>query len=191
MSKIDTREWKEFKIHELFETKKHRGKFQVPTGANVSAKKLIEHGCTPRITVTGVNNGISGLYDYSGDNESEYRTFENFISVSFLGTVFYHEEKASLDMKVHCLKPIDVILNKYTGLYFVSAIKASLKDSSYADQISSTVLPYLSVYLPITSNNLPDYEYMESYMKELEYTVSSSLLLLRCAISQINRAHKT
>ena len=36
-----------------------------------------------------------------------------FISVSFLGTVFYHPYKASLDMKVHSLKLKSKELNEY------------------------------------------------------------------------------
>ena len=184
MAKIDTREWQEFRIWELFETKTIGNKIQVPTGANIPTKDLSENGSIPRITVTGVNNGISGTYDYCGGNTADYRVFENFISVSFLGTVFYHEEKASLDMKVHCLKPIDMTLNQYIGHFLVTAIKASLKGSSYADQISSTVLPQLSIKLPTTPAGLPDYAYMEEYMRRLEDSVSSSLTALQSAQEQ-------
>ena len=173
MPKIDTSSWGNFLISDVFETNKKGKSIQVPTGANIQKKDLNE-GTTPRITVTSVNNGIFGYYA-DIPNSNNYRIYENFISVSFLGTVFYQEGKASLDMKVHCLKPLNHMLNKYTGGFLVTAILASLKESSYSDQISSTLLPMLSIKLPIDSSGEPDWLYMENYMKALETKVSDFL----------------
>lgn len=166
--KVDTREWGEFRVGELFKTQMKGKKIQVPTGANVPMQDMIKDGSTPRITVTGVNNGVFGLYDYCGKNSTEYRVFRNFISVSFLGTVFYQEGEATLDMKVHCLQPNHITLNKYTGNFLVSAIKASLRESSYSDQISSTILPEMTIMLPKDKTGQPDWVYMEEYMRKVE-----------------------
>lgn len=181
MGKIDTSEWKEFRIKDLFETQKKGNKLQVPTGASVPVKDLLEDGATPRITVTGSNNGIFGFYDYCGKNNADYRVFNNFVSVSFLGTVFYQEGDATLDMKVHCLKPNEITLNKYTGRFLVGAIRASLRKSTYSDQISSSILPEMSIKLPATPNGDPDWAYMESYMASLETKVAESLTMLQAA----------
>lgn len=179
MKKIDTSNWRNYRIGDLFETIK-MGK-QVPTGASVSQKQLKENGSMPRITVTGINNGIIGFFDYNGDASTNYRVYNNFISVSFLGTVFYHKGCASLDMKVHCLKPTNIVLNEYIGHFLVTAIKSSLRRSSYADQISSTVLPDLYIKLPAKADQQPDWEYMEQYMKGIEKKVKKY-------ISTINNA---
>lgn len=181
MGKIDTSGWKEFRIKDLFETQKKGNKLQVPTGASVPVQDLLEDGATPRITVTGSNNGIFGFYDYCGKNIADYRVFNNFVSVSFLGTVFYQEGDATLDMKVHCLKPNEITLNKYTGRFLVGAIRASLRESTYSDQISSSILPEMSIKLPATPNGDPDWAYMESYMANLETKVAESLTLLQTA----------
>lgn len=181
MGKIDTSEWKEFRIKDLFETLKKGNKLQVPTGASVPVQDLLEDGATPRITVTGSNNGIFGFYDYCGKNIADYRVFNNFVSVSFLGTVFYQEGDATLDMKVHCLKPKGITLNKYTGRFLVGAIRASLRESTYSDQISSSILPEMSIKLPSTPDGAPDWAYMESYMANLETKVAESLTLLQAA----------
>lgn len=181
MGKIDTSEWKEFQIKDLFETQKKGNKLQVPTGASVPVQDLLEDGATPRITVTGSNNGIFGFYDYCGKNIADYRVFNNFVSVSFLGTVFYQEGDATLDMKVHCLKPKGITLNKYTGRFLVGAIRASLRESTYSDQISSSILPEMSIKLPATPDGVPDWAYMESYMANLETKVAESLTLLQTA----------
>ena len=82
----------------------------MPTGSYIEKKKLFA-GSIPRITVSGINNGIVGYYAEDIDNK-DYRIYENFICVSFLGTVFYQNGKASLDMKVHCLKPKENNLNE-------------------------------------------------------------------------------
>ena len=181
MGKIDTSGWKEFRIKDLFETQKKGNKLQVPTGASVPVQDLLEDGATPRITVTGSNNGIFGFYDYCGKNIADYRVFNNFVCVSFLGTVFYQEGDATLDMKVHCLKPKGITLNKYTGRFLVGAIRASLRESTYSDQISSSILPEMSIKLPATPDGAPDWAYMESYMANLETKVAESLTLLQAA----------
>lgn len=182
--KVDTREWGEFRVGELFKTQMKGKKIQVPTGANVPMQDMIKDGSTPRITVTGVNNGVFGLYDYCGKNSTEYRVFRNFISVSFLGTVFYQEGEATLDMKVHCLQPNHITLNKYTGNFLVSAIKASLRKSSYSDQISSTILPEMTIMLPKDKTGQPDWAYMEEYMRKVEERVKKTINTF-CVIRKI------
>lgn len=185
MGKIETTNWREFRIGDLFETQK-KGK-QVPTGASIPKCCLKENGTTPRISVSGVNNGIIGYFDYNGKSTTEYRIYKNFISVSFLGTVFYHNGGASLDMKVHCLKPIDVELNKYSGQFLVAAIRASLRQSSYADQISSTVLPNIYIKLPAIGVYKPDWAYMEQYMKRIEDKVNKEKAIIYNRMSDRNR----
>lgn len=176
MSKIDTTSWKEFKISDLFITE-NKGKLQVPTGATMSKSNLID-GDTPRISVTGSNNGICGYFDSKIDTK-DYRVFENFISVSFLGTVFYHPYKASLDMKVHCLKPLNFELNNEIALYLVPLIKNSLKESSYCDQISSTSIVDLIIKLPVKITEEIDFDYMESYISNIESKIKEELNLVK------------
>lgn len=160
---LTDREWKEFYIKEIFITKSKK-KPQVPTGAYVH-RNFLKKGNTPRITVTSQNNGIDG---YWTSNDKNYRVFENFISVSFLGTIFYHPYAASLDMKVHCLKLIGKTLNTYTSKFLISEIKKSIENASYGNQLSSTDFPNKKVMLPINDNSEPDYDFMEAFVKEQE-----------------------
>ena len=147
--------WKEFKISELFITEKSGSSIQVPTGAMIS-KRDLEDGNIPRVTVSNFNNGITGYYkDVENKN---YRTYENFISVSFLGTVFYQPEKTSLDMKVHCLMLKNKTLNTYIAQFLVAVIKKVMSNFAYADQLSSTVLPELYIKLPALTKYIPDFD---------------------------------
>ena len=162
MTQIDTSKWKKFEVGELFETVNNNDK-QVPTGANVPSLEL-KSGTVPRISVTGVNNGVVGHYDSTHKN---YKVYNNFISVNFLGNAFYQENNASLDMKVHCLKLKNKELNKYLALFLVTIINKLTTSYSYANQLSSTSITQLQLPLPITHEGTPDFDYMENYMKEI------------------------
>lgn len=165
---------KEFELKDIFETQPFRGGLQVPTGALMKSDEL-EEGSTPRITVTSDNNGIGGYYK-DVDNKN-YRTFENCISVSFLGTVFYHPYRASFDMKVHCLKPLNHELVETEALYIIPALRKQLAGNDYFTQTTSTDLPYMTISLPVIENTDPDHvytvddidwQYMQDRIAELE-----------------------
>ena len=143
------------------------------------SKKDLVDGDIPRVTVSNFNNGITGYYANSDDKN--YRTYQNFISVSFLGTVFYQPDKVSLDMKVHCLRPLDYELNVYSAGYIVSIIRKAISNFAYSDQLSSTILAELEFMLPATSDGQPDWDYMESYMKAVMEESEKSLENLRKA----------
>ena len=153
--KIDTSGWKEFKLNQIF---------KITTGACVNRQEL-KKGEIPRISVKGINNGIQGYF--KSINSNNYREEENFISFSFLGTCFYHPYKASLDMKVHCLKPLNYTLNKHIGLFLVNVFKNSYS-GTFNNQISSTDLKNESIFLPVDKSGNPDWEYMENKIKSTE-----------------------
>lgn len=165
---------KEFELKDIFETQPFRGGLQVPTGALMKSDEL-EEGSTPRITVTSDNNGIGGYYK-DVDNKN-YRVFENCISVSFLGTVFYHPYRASFDMKVHCLKPLNHELVETEALYIIPALRKQLAGNDYFTQTTSTDLPYMTISLPVIESSDPnhaytiddiDWQYMQDRIAELE-----------------------
>ena len=172
--KIDTSGWKEFKLNQIF---------KITTGACVNKQEL-EKGKIPRISVKGINNGIQGYFKTI--NSKNYREEENFISFSFLGTCFYHPYKASLDMKVHCLKPLNYTLNKYSGLFLVNIFKKSYY-GVFSDQISSSDLKNEYISLPIDKNGNPDWEYMENTIKATEQEIIDIIKEHELRISYISR----
>lgn len=174
LNKVDTSKWKEFKVKEIFITEKKGKSCQVPTGSSIPKRYLLD-GKTPRISAANIDNGILGYYEDIDDKN--YRVFENFISVSFLGAVFYHKYKASLDMKIHCLKLKNKELNREVAFYLTSIIRQALKNTEYKDQISSTVLPDIKIKLPIDGIGNPDWDYMERYIENLK---------LKCNIANYN-----
>ncbi len=149
-------ELKEFKINEIFD---------ISTGALLKNKILIE-GDIPRISVRSDNNGILGFYDT--ENDSGARHMENFISVNFFGNAFYHAYKASLEMKVHCLKLKTRELTEGVGLYLVAALNKvfSQYGYSYGEQLSSSDLKTqdLRIKLPVMKKWIPDWETLNSLL---------------------------
>lgn len=172
--KIYTSGWKEFKLNQIF---------KITTGACVNKQEL-EKGKIPRISVKGINNGIQGYFKTI--NSKNYREEENFISFSFLGTCFYHPYKASLDMKVHCLKPLNYTLNKYSGLFLVNIFKKSYY-GVFSDQISSSDLKNEYISLPIDKSGNPDWEYMENTIKATEQEIIDIIKEHELRISYISR----
>jgi hypothetical protein len=150
-------EWKAFKIGDIF---------SISTGA-LLPKNILKKGKIARLTATDNNNGIFDFYE--NVKHKNYRVISNFISVSFLGSVFYHPYSASLDMKIHAIQIPNFELNRYVAEFLVLCFKRMASGFSYGDQLSSTDLPKKKILLPIDEKGEPNYIYMESYMKSLEY----------------------
>ena len=157
-------EWSEFSIKDIFKTHFGTNGLQTPTGSYIKKERFSESKL-PRITVRETNNGIDGFVHSS---DKKFRIFENFISVSFLGGVFYHPYKASIDMKVHALIPKNFELNRYNAQFLINAVKNNLMYSSYGNQLSSTDLPRVKVMLPLDEKQNPNWFFMEEYIKERE-----------------------
>lgn len=153
---LKNKEWKEFLIGDIF---------NISTGA-LLPKKALKKGNVARITATDSNNGV---FDYYSEvTHKNFRAVKNFISVSFLGSVFYHPYKASLDMKIHSVKLKELELNKYLAHFIVLALKRTTALFSYGDQLSSSDLPKKKILLPINKKDEPDFEFMEAFMKQKE-----------------------
>ena len=151
--------WKAYRMNEIF---------IIQTGANV-AKSCLKEGKIPRITATDVNNGVD-LFSNNSDNKN-FRTYENCVSISFLGSCFYQPYRASYDMKIHNITLKDRPLNKYVALFIANQCKRTCCQVTYGNQMSSTDLQNQFVYLPSTPEGDPDYVFMEKYMRQKEQTI--------------------
>lgn len=161
--KLTKKQWQPFEISELFIVNNTKSRKSLPTGALIAANPT--PGLIPRIRVTTQNNGI-GQYTKKLSDKG-FRVWKNFISVSFLGSAFYHQYEASLDMKVHCLQLRDQLMNEYIGLFISKMIEHNSSGVSYGNQLSSTDLATKKILLPVDTIGKPDFKYMEQYVKNL------------------------
>lgn len=156
MKTLQQCDWRAYRMNEIF---------IIQTGANVSKSHLNE-GRIPRITATDVNNGVD-LFSNNSENKN-FRTYENCVSISFLGSCFYQPYKASYDMKIHNITLRDRPFNKYIALFVANQCKRTCSQVTYGNQMSSTDLQNQFIYLPSTPNGEPDYAFMEEYMRHKE-----------------------
>ena len=159
--------WKVFRIDSIFD---------MFTGASISQDKF-NVGSIPRITATDTNNGI-GLFTERLEDRN-YRSFQNFISISFLGSVFYHNYEASLDMKIHGLKIKNRELNSNLAQFIIVCFKNSLPKVSYGNQLSSKDLLTKSILLPVDKNGTPDWTFMEEYVQVKSNQINNTYQLPR------------
>lgn len=156
--------WKEFNITELFD---------IVTGALISKEK-IQSGRIPRITATDQNNGIAMFTNDIDD--SSFKTYSNFISVSFLGSVFYQKSKVSLDMKIHGLILKNYTLNSRIARFFIPLIKKFAIKYSYGNQLSTSVLKRQKMLVPVNERGQPNWDFMEEYIKQEQKQVAQKVI---------------
>ena len=154
--KLTDREWGEFKVKDIF---------QIFTGALVD-KAILTEGKIPRVTASDVNNGIAVFTKTAPDKH--FREFNNFISISFLGSVFYHHGTVSLDMKIHGVKPKGHQLNACTAKFLIPIIKKFAFKYRYGYQLSQSILKAQKMMLPINSLCEPDWQFMEDFIRHKE-----------------------
>lgn len=154
---LEDREWREFEIQDIFEEMK-RGK----------RLKKADHktGRIPYISSTSVNNGVDG---FIGNNQG-IRIFKNCLTIANSGSVgasFYHSylfvasdhvtKLENNELSEHVYKFISVLMNKMGKKY------------SFNREINDARIKREKIILPVNQSRQPDYEFMENYMKKLEY----------------------
>lgn len=178
MKKINTNDWKEFVIGELFEISRPIARSQA---------KYTE-GNVPFVASGNYNNGI---VKWCMHKEDEALDLGNCITVSPLdGSAFYQKEnflgRGGAGSAILMLRNDE--LTELSGLFIASVIRNALTKYSYSDQLNSQTIADEIIWLPIVKNTeKPDYTYMEQYMQNILNEIGSSIENL----SQTdNRKHK-
>ncbi len=155
---LENREWREFKISEVFETEKVYG---------FPLEKYTD-GFFPYISTSGINNGLIHFVDC---NKNEI-TKNNCISVDPIkGKTFFHKYsfcgRGFSGASINILR--NEILNSCIGLFYCSTIEnTALNKASYGNLFNGSRLKNGIILLPVTSAGEIDYEFMESYIQKLE-----------------------
>lgn len=154
--KVDTREWKVFRIGNYF--KVEYGRFH--------AKDELGAGKVNYITTSGFNNGIT--------NTCEEATHQgNCITVASdgaMGASFYQEEAFTTSNIVSTLTPLPhTPLNKYNAFFLCAIIFGKRAEFGWLGfKMSVDRVRNLRVKLPSTPDGQPDWAYMGEYMRKVE-----------------------
>lgn len=166
--KVDTREWGEFRVGELFDIKHPAAR---------SEKKYCE-GEINYVSSGAFNNGVANklmplpneLLDRGG-----------CITVSPLdGSSFYQEEdflgRGGSGASISIL--YNSHLNRNNALFICSVIRSSANGFGYTDLLNGENLKSLTIKLPVDKTGQPDWEYMEEYMRKVEKKANDVLNFL-------------
>ena len=155
-------------------------------GKNKAWKTRLEHptiNSVPVISGVTINNGENY---YTEDNYSDKEVFEDCLTIStrgeYSGTVFYHDGKFVLANNILAMPMFG--LSKNVKLYLAACIN-KLGYGGYGGYPKKDTLKNDKIYLPIKTDEnsspiidtdckyhkdgyIPDFEYMERYIAELE-----------------------
>ena len=172
--KIDTRDWKEFKVGDLFEIH--------PTKAyKYTNKELLDNGTNPVVVNTSNNNGIGGTSTQEPTEDGNMITFSDTVDAN---TIFYQKKPFIGYAHVQGLYPVGKYKEewtKYSLQYFLTVFrqKALAMNFDYGNKFRRDIAVNLTVKLPVDNNGELDWVYMEDYMKQIEQKATKKLDLLK------------
>lgn len=164
MMKLSDREWRAFEVGQLFSEIKI---------ALSSDSNHLKKGNTPFVGRSYNFNGYQGLY-----NVEKFKINEaGLITLSMVGTPvsFIQPFEFACSQNILLLKCNNN--NFYAKLFIVTIINKSLKDGGYGYGHPMSLFRFKrkKVKLPISLNGLPDYNFMEQYIKEKNFNLKSQI----------------
>lgn len=166
MKALTDKKWKAFYISD----EKENGIFKLRSSlSGIDKNKLLESNDkeTPYITRSDFNNGVA-LFVGKEQREKFKIDKGNVITIGLdTQTVFYQPHSFYTGQNVQVL--YNEHLNKYTAKFIIPLLKKQVSKLSWGGNGATLGrLKRMQLLLPIDQNNMPDYEFMEAYIKEKE-----------------------
>lgn len=156
--KLSFENWREFKLDDLFVIEK---------GRRLTKEEMIS-GNIHFVGAISENNGIREKI------ETDSFFSPNCITVNYNGSVgeaFYQNKPFWASDDVNVLYAKDWWkMNPYNALFLVTVIKTNQYRFSYGRKWTLEKMKDSVVRLPARENGIPDFEYMENYIKTLPYS---------------------
>lgn len=149
-------QWKPFLVTDIF-TEIQRGK----------RLKKADHteGTVPYVSSTALNNGVDGFIG----NEGSIRIFEDCITIANSGSVgsaFFHQYEFVASDHVTQLKRKG--LDKYAYLFMLPIINRLSEKYCFNREINDKRIKREKILLPVNNKGEIDFEFMSSFMQEVE-----------------------
>lgn len=152
---IEKKEWADFFISDVTE---------ILSGKDIYGSERTK-GNTPYISATANNNGIGHFV--GNDNQTKE---SGCLSVNRNGSVgysFYHPYEALFGNDCRKLRPKNK--SKHVGIFISQQITRQRGKYGYGYKMGTARLKRQKIMLPVNDKNKPDYDYMENYIKHIEY----------------------
>ena len=158
--KLNVENWKEFTIGDYFDVFLSSGDLKIDD---------CEPGNIPLISSGSTNNGIVSYIDEKGDGKAQIFK-ANCITVDMFCNAFYQNKDfyAVSHGRVNILYP-KFKFNLHIGLFICNIIKKEQFKYSYGRAVYSSEIARMIIKLPATAVGLPDWDFMEQYIKSLNH----------------------
>lgn len=152
--------WQEFKVGDYFDVYLSSGDLKIDA---------CEPGKIPLVSSGATNNGIVGYIDEKGDGKAQIFK-ANSITVDMFCNAFYQNNDyyAVSHGRVNILYP-KFKCNPLIACFICSVINNERFKYSYGRAVYSDEISRMVIKLPTTSGNVPDFNFMENYIKSLPY----------------------
>lgn len=158
--KLQAVKWGEYRLGDLFDVLSYKQRF------DANKVTLVENSGHPYIVRQGSDNGQKGFID---ENEI-YLNDGNTISFGQdTATMFYQEKPYFTGDKIKILKPKMERFSKDNAQFFLATMRRSFSNFSWGtSSFSIGVIENQNITLPITADNQIDFDFIESFIRELE-----------------------
>lgn len=154
MKEIDTAEWVDFAIEDLF---------TVVKGSRLTKSNMRE-GTIRHIGASQFDNGITAMI---ANDENVHPG--NLLTVCYdgpVGTTFYQAERFWATDAVNVLYP-RFDLTEARAMFLIPVIQEAGSRFDYGEKWGMAVMKTTPIKLPVTADALPDWDFMESTMTEI------------------------
>ena len=167
MAKIDTREWKKFKLTDIFRMNN--------TKSIIQKDIMPDSGDIPYVTAQAGDNGVLTYVDCP----LEWLDEGNWIMIGGKTLTFSYQEKAFCSNDSHNIALYlkdDTEATKVCYLFLIAALRSALYQKySWGDSISMKTIKDDTFLLPVNVEGKPDWAYMDAYMSEMMRDCEDSL----------------
>jgi Type I restriction modification DNA specificity domain len=156
---LENVEWAEFKLGDLFEFNTYKKRF------DANKVEILVNGKFPYVVRMGSNNGQRGFID----EDEIYLNEGNTISFGQdTATMFYQEKPYFTGDKIKILKSKNKRFSKKNAQFFILTMSKAFSSFSWGgSSFNIKILADQKIQLP-TKNGKIDFDFMESFMSELE-----------------------
>ncbi len=173
---LDVSEWREFSIGDLFEKLQlDVKKTDFNKTFDVSEERTDEFNL-PLVNAKHGNNGIM-YYGREADFETATMTIDIVQNGAIAtGDVYAQPQKTGVLWDAYLIKPKSDIDSVFTLMFLATVLEKAIKDKfSYDDKCVWDRVKMLPVKLPCTCEGIPDWAYMDEYMRTVMKSAQSNL----------------
>ena len=172
---VDVSGWKEFRVGDLFEKLDLRCHKKFDKATDISTEQTDKFDL-PLVNAKHGNNGIM-YYGRSEDWDSAEMTIDIVSNgAASTGDVYAQPQRTGVLFDAYLVKPAWDCTSEHILQYMACVIERCVKSHfGYDNKCTWVKVSQERIWLPVTPSGEPDFQYMESYMKQIMFNMDSEL----------------